>query len=170
VSPRARSSSFLSRMRHRMTQKNETRRKEREDKTHAWHLICFLERCAMQPLKREWAEAIYACRDYPIDNWQRPDNRRNSVARLPYRKDRSNLSPSTYLTTIAPLLSGRGSIGRPSKRNFCNCSIESPTRSLASPLLSFNDHRIHCLDLGTSDGMKLAKVHRNIVIERWGNR
>lgn len=28
-------------------------------------------------IKREWAEAIYARRDYPTDNWQRPDNRRN---------------------------------------------------------------------------------------------
>lgn len=142
------------------------RRREENEKTDARVALNLFPRALCDAaIKREWTGAIYACRDYPIDNWQWPDNRRNSVAWLPYTKDRSNLSPSTYLTTIAPLLSGRGSIGRSSKRNFCNCSIESPARSLASPLLSFNDHRIHCLDLGTSDGMKLAKVRRNIVVE-----
>lgn len=81
------------------------------------------------------------------------------VAPLPYMEDGSNLSPSTYLTTIAPY---SRATARPSKRNFCNCSIESATVPLPSPLSPFNDHRIHCLHLETIVEMKLAKVRRYV--------
>lgn len=48
-----------------------------------------------------------------------------------YTDDRSNLSPSTYLTISHSALRGAALQGAPSKRNFCNCSIDSP----AFPLL-----------------------------------
>lgn len=129
MSPGARSGSFLSRMRHGVTQeKNETKGRKREDGTHAWHLICFLGCCAMQPLSENGQRRFMRAEIIRRITGSGQITDGISVAPLPYMEDRSNLSPSTYLTTIA--LSESGSIGRPSKRNFCNCSIESPARSL----------------------------------------
>lgn len=103
-------------------------------------------------IKRErmGQRAIYARRDYLTDNRQRPDNRRNFGGRF-RTEGRSNLSPSTYLTIA---LSRGGAAPRGARVNgtfvivLSNCPGPGPR---FSPLLSFNDHRIHCLDLETSE-------------------
>lgn len=82
-------------------------------------------------IKREWADAIYARRDYPTDNRQRPDNRRNFGGPASVYGGQIKFITIDLLNYYyRAVLSERGSIGRPSKRNFCNCSIESPARSL----------------------------------------
>lgn len=81
-------------------------RREGNEKTDACVALNLFPRVLRDAaIKREWAERIYAYRDYPITGiGQIVDG--ISVAPLPYMEDRSNLSPSTYLTTIAPCSRG----------------------------------------------------------------
>lgn len=131
MSLRARSGSFLSRMRHRVTQERNERRREGNEKTDARVALNLFPRVLRDAaIKREWAEAIYARRDYPTDNWQRPDNRRNFGGCASVYGGQIKFITIDLLNCYRAVLSGRGSIGRPSKRNFCNCSIESPARPL----------------------------------------
>jgi len=127
------------------------RRREGNEKTDARVALNLFPRASRDAaIKREWAEAIYARRDYSTDNRQRPDNRWNFGSPASVYGGQIKFITIDLLNYYRVLLE-HGSIGRPSKRNFCNCSIESQARSLLSPLLSFNDHRIYCLDLGTSE-------------------
>lgn len=171
MSLRACSGSFLSRMRHRVTQeKNETKGRKREDgRTGARVALNLFPRVLRDAaIKREWAGAIYARRDYPTDSWQRPDNRRNFGGSASVYGRQIKFITIDLLNCYRAVLSGKGSIGRPSKRNFCNCSIESPARSLP-PLccpLTIIEYIVSTWE--TSGGVKLAKVRRNVVAERSG--
>jgi len=160
MSLRARSRSVLSRMRHGMTQKK-NEMTSGENKTYARVTLLNLFRRVLHDaaIKREWTDAIYARRDYPIDNRQRPDNRRNSGSpRFRIWRTESNLSPSTYLTTIAARSRCTAPRGVRVNETFVIVPSNPRCRSLPPLLSPFNDHRIHriyCLHLETTDKMKL---------------
>lgn len=174
VSPKARSGSFFPRMRHGMTHEKDEMKDKGEEKnwretrykSSGFYSINLFPRVFARgnaAIKGEWLQtAIYARRDY-IRQITGQITDEISADRLPLSGGQIEFITIDLLNYYRAADSARR--GRSSKRNFCNCSIEFPARAVpASLLLSFNDHRIHCLDLETAGQIeKLAKVRRNVV-------